>query len=670
MRHRPDRTIVRTQVRLRIFVVVACLLAAWLPQTGSAQTDSPPAPSSISVRITSPLGRTGTPVRVRIVAQIHPANGGKLQSARFFVDGNLLGEVIGGPPYSVEWADENPFVRREIVVQAQDDEGNTGEDKVVLQPFEIVENTQVTAVLVEAAVYSKKGRFVTGLDDSSFSLREDDVPQKLDIVAQEAIPATFALLVDSSQSMSRRFDFVREAAGRVVSYLRSRDQVLVAPFSNAIGTVTGPTNDRDTVRDAISTIAAKGGTAIHDCLIEIAGRLAGVPGRRAVILVTDGYDENSKTSAEEAVEALKKAEVTTYIVAVAGVAGISLKGERMLHAIAAATGGAAFFPRREEDLVEVYDTLTTDAQYRYLVTYTPSNQRLDGKWRRISLVTKAEGQVVQSRDGYFAPKPPPIRPSLEFTVMDLKSRYLEVTRDDLMVLEDGAEQTIETFQEAVEPVSIVLALDASGSMKKVAQTVMDAARAFVLALRPADSLTVMIFEDKAVLAHAPATNREWSLEAIAQYKADGGTALYDALYDSLQQLKGLKGRSAIVVLTDGRDEDRPGKGPGSVHSYEDVLRVLRETGVTTFTVGLGTKIDAPLLQELARLSGGQAYFPTDVSQLSEQYSRVLENLSRRYILGYTSTNTARDGSWRKVEIRSRREGVLVAAKSGYFAPDR
>jgi VWFA-related protein len=420
MRHRPGRTLFRAQARLRVFVAVAWLVVVCLvlAQTANAQTDTPTAPSLISVRITSPLGRTGTPVRVRIVAQIHPANGGKLLSARFFVDGSLVGEVIGGPPYSVEWADENPFARREILVQAQDDEGNTGEDKVVLQPFEIVENTQVTAVLVEAAVYNKKKRFVTGLDESSFNLREDDVPQKLDIVAQEAIPATFALLVDASQSMSRRFDFVREAAGRVVSYLRSRDQVLVAPFSNAIGTVTGPTNDRDTVREAISAIAAKGGTAIHDCLIEIAGRLTGLPGRRAVILVTDGYDENSKTSAEEAVEALKKAEVTTYIVAVAGVAGISLKGERMLHAIAAATGGAAFFPRPEEDLVEVYDTLTVDAQNRYLITYTPSNQRLDGKWRRISLATKAEGQVVQSRDGYFAPKPPPIRPSLEFTVMD------------------------------------------------------------------------------------------------------------------------------------------------------------------------------------------------------------------------------------------------------------
>src|SRR5512139_2074213 len=481
MRHRPGRTVFGTLVRSRTLVLVAGLLIPWLARTATAQTDTPPAPSLISVRITSPLGRTGTPVRVRIVAQIHQANGAKLQSARFFVDGTLLGEVIGGPPYAIEWADENPFARREIVVQAEDDQGNTGEDKVLLQPFEIVENTQVTAVLVEAGVYSKKGRFVTGLDDSSFTLREDDVPQKLDIVAQEAIAASFALLVDASQSMSRRFDFVR-----------------------------------DIVREAISAITTKGGTAIHDCLIEIAGRLTGVPGRRAVILVTDGYDENSKASAEEAVAALKKAEVTTYIVAVAGVAGISLKGERMLHAIAAATGGAAFFPRREEDLVEVYDTLTVDAQNRYLITYTPSNQRLDGKWRRISLATKAEGQVVQSRDGYFAPKPPPIRPSLEFTVMDLKSRYLEVTRDDLMVLEDGVEQTIETFQEAVEPVSIVLALDASGSMKKVAQTVMDAARAFVLALRPADSLTVMIFEDKAVLAHAPATNREWSLEAIAQ----------------------------------------------------------------------------------------------------------------------------------------------------------
>ena len=73
---------------------------------------------------------------------------------------------------------------------------------------------------------------------------------------------------------------------------------------------------------------------------------------------------------------------------------------------------------------------------------------------------------------------------------------------------------------------------------------------------------------------------------------------------------------------------------------------------------------------MAALSGGQPYFPSDVSTLPEQYSRVLENLRRRYVLSYTSTNALHDGKWRNVEIRPKTDGVRVTSRNGYFAPDR
>jgi VWFA-related protein len=181
---------------------------------------------------------------------------------------------------------------------------------------------------------------------------------------------------------------------------------------------------------------------------------------------------------------------------------------------------------------------------------------------------------------------------------------------------------------------------------------------------------MLMFADKVDVVHAITTNRANSYEALAAYKAEGGTALYDALCDSLLMLKGLKGRRAVVVLSDGRDEDNPGTGPGSLRVWEDVLRLLQDQDVTFFPVGLGPRIDQDRLSLLATFSGGEVYFPQDVEQLRAQFERITENLRHRYIVGYTSTNPVRDGKWRAVEIRPRAPGVRITSRKGYFAPAR
>ena len=631
----------------------------------AARADSAP----LSVRITSPLGRMGTSGKVRIVAQIHVPPQVTLQPVNFYVDGKLLGTDDDGPPYAIEWFDENPYERREISVEASDDAGELVHDAIVLEPFEVVEVTGVSRVLLEASVYDKLGRFVAGLDRSSFSVLENGVPQEIDLVDHETLPGTYALLVDSSQSMSRRIDVVRDAARRFLDFLKPKDRVLVAPFTRHLATITGPTGDRKTVLDAVSHIDAAGGTSILDSLVEIVQKLPSDQGRCAVVLITDGYDENSVISREDALAAVKTAHATVYVIGIGGIAGISLKGERLLKQIAAETGGQAYFPPREEDLVQVQERLAVDAQNRYLVTYTPSNQVADGEWRAVTLKTTRDYKV-RTRDGYMAPKPPPVHPELEFTITDAAERFIDLSADDLVVVEDGVEQKIDAFHEAVAPVSIVLALDASGSMRRSAPAVVEAARSFVEALRPEDSLAPVLFADQVVFAHDLTVNRDTALKAIESYQAIGGTALYDALGDSLERLKRVEGRRAIVVLTDGRDENNPGTAPGSLRKFEDVAQLVRETDASIFTIGLGTKVDRAPLEQLAAISGGQAYFPAEVSGLKDEYRRIVENLRRRYVVSYTSTNSARNGGWRDVRIQARVPDINVRSRGGYYAPER
>jgi Ca-activated chloride channel family protein len=645
--------------------LVAALVAAAAYTAVAAQSPAPPTPI---VRITSPMGRTGTTAPVRIVAQVQYADAAPPGQVRFFVDKQLLGSVQR-PPYALEWVDENPFERREIAVEAVDSLGHAVMDRIVLEPFEVTEVADVASVLLEASVQDKRGRFVRNIDGSAFSVFENGVKQSLDLVSQEVVGATFALLVDSSASMSRRMDFVQRTAATLAGYMTARDRMLIAPFAKEIRAVTGPTTDRATIVEAVRAIQPEGGTAILDSLSKLPQILASSEGRRAVILITDGYDEHSSTSFAEALAAVKSSGATVYVVGIGGVAGISIKGERLLRQLAVETGGRFFFPSRDSELAEVHDVLTQDVQNRYLISFTPQDQQPDGTWRALTVATTDPEHIVRTRPGYFARKPPPIRPVIEFTAADQVGQYLDLTAGDIEIVENGDVQKLELFQEAVEPVSIVLALDASGSMKKKESDVIASAREFVSALRPQDKLAVVLFADHPVFTHDLTEKRDAAIAALDLYRASGGTALYDTLAEALLYLKRAQGRRVVVVMTDGRDENNPGTGPGSVRRFPDVAELIKDTGALMFGIGLGVNVDREPLEQIAQLSGGRAFFPTDVTELAAQYQRVVDDLRRRYVVGYTSSHIQHDGSWRSVQIRVKDlPTATIRSAGGYAAP--
>lgn len=646
------------------------LIVSWL-HTAPAWAAGEPVP--LTVRITSPLGRTGSFESVRIVAQIRGPEDAFATppTVRFLIDGAELGQDTDGAPFAYEWIDENPFEKREITVEVTDAKGRQASDHLVLEPFEVTQVSEVSGVVLEAAVEDKNGRPVPFLTQGAFQVEEDGIYQTIDLMRSEVLPATYVLLIDSSQSMSRRIDFVKDAARRLVEFLKPDDRVLVVPFSLRLGAVTGPTADRDTIIDAIGAIRATGGTAILDCLSEATTLLKDASGRRVVILLTDGYDERSSQNEAQALETLKQSGTTTYVVGIGGVAGVSIKGERFLKQLARQSGGRAFFPYRDTELPTVYDHIATDVRQRYLLGYTPTNQLRDGGWRAINVKVGdgTGGYVVRTRTGYFAPEPPPIRPLLEFTVSDGANRYLEISRDDLVVKEDGVEQYVDSFNEAIAPVSMVLVLDQSGSMRRAADAVKDAAHRFVGAIRKEDTIGVALFSDRAELVQDLTKDRDEAGAAIDQYVSKGGTALYDALALGMERLKPVKGRRAVVVVTDGRDENDAGTAPGSVRPFAEVERLAFETDVMIFAIGMGPNVDRQKLEALATKSGGLALFPADPTALDVEYQRIVENLRRRYVLSYTSTNVARDGKFRNVTIESTAPNTVVRQRGGYWGPE-
>ena len=656
----------RYRERARLIVALLCLgfaIDGWSPAvlTGAAQ-------ATASIEITSPLGRTGLPGKVRIVARVATAKADVIPEVRFYVDDVLIGTDADGAPYAVEWDDKNPYERARLRAELDDPTLGVVRHAVELPSFDVVEETSVMSVAVEASVQDAKGQFIRKLPGAEFSVFEDGQQQALDTVTSEATPATFAILVDSSQSMSRNIGFVQNAAGKLTKYLRDIDTVVLAPFRNGITTITGPTRDSATIVEAVKAIKPSGGTAILDTLDDVSGRFADGAGRRVVLLITDGYDERSQGSADEVLDKLKSSRVTVYVISIGGVAGVSLRGERLLRRIASETGGRAFFPWNEQQLSDAHATITDDVQHQYRLTYTPTNQVQDGSWRVITVATAHPEYRVRARPGYRAPLPAPVRASVEFIAIDGRQQPVDLTAADLEVLEDGVPQKLETFSESIAPVSIMLALDGSGSMTRAAETARSAALAFVKSLRPEDPLGVMTFADKVALAHDLSTKRELSEEAVQAYETNGGTALYDALGEAVGRLKTVNGRRVVVLVTDGRDENAASNGPGSTRSWEQALADVAAVEATVYAIGIGTRVDRARLEQVAALTGGEAYFTTDVSELESNYRRIVEELRRRYQIGYTSTNSKRDGGFRKVEIRSK--GVTVRSRGGFFAPSR
>lgn len=645
----------------------AVLMTASADRPQAASKDERKIPQTI--QITSPLGRTGLPGKVRIVARVAaPAAVIVAPVVRFYVNGALIASDIDGPPYVAEWEDENPFEPCTLSVEADDGSSEPIRDAVELMPLTVVEASEVTSVGVDAAVQDARGHYVSGMDASQFVLREDGLPQTIDLVMSDAPAAVFTLLIDSSQSMSANVPFVRHAASKLAGYLRQEDQIVVAPFRKGITSITGPTRDSATIADAIAAVKAQGGTAIVDALQQVSERIGDPEGRRVVVLVTDGYDEHSLQTFETTLAALKAARITVYVVGVGGVAGVSLKGEQLLRQIAVETGGRAFFPWNAKELAAAHGAIAADVQHRYRLAYTPTNQRKDGAWRVISLTATDSTYKVRARPGYQALPPPPVRASVEFTATDQARAYIELGRDDLEVIEDGVPQQVDVFHEAVAPVAMVLAIDASGSMTRAAGIAREAAAHFVDAVRPGDRLGLVQFADKAELVADLQLSRDSAHEALANYTPKGGTALYDALQLSMERLKSIDGRRVVVVVTDGRDENAASKGPGSLATWDMVIQTAQAMDATIYAIGLGARVERGPLQKLADLSGGEAYFTADLATLDAEYRRVVEDLHRRYVVGYTSTNATRNGEWRRVELRGVGRPLRLRSRGGYYAP--
>ncbi len=252
----------------------------------------------------------------------------------------------------------------------------------------------------------------------------------------------------------------------------------------------------------------------------------------------------------------------------------------------------------------------------------------------------------------------------------------DLNEQDFEVYEDGQRQTIKYFArgdaagQTPADLHLGLLLDTSGSMEDDIKLARTAAIKFLNTLPTAVDITLVDFDTEVRVARYGQADFARLVERIRQRKPEGYTALYDALGVYLDGANAQEGRKVLVLYTDGGDNS-------SNISFSDALTLLRASDVTVYAIGLiehqmaSAKMDLRMrLQQIAEETGGQAFFPMSVKDLDKEYEKVQAEIKAQYTLGYLSTNTRADGTWRKVEIRVNRAGLKdckVRTRKGYFA---
>jgi Ca-activated chloride channel homolog len=267
---------------------------------------------------------------------------------------------------------------------------------------------------------------------------------------------------------------------------------------------------------------------------------------------------------------------------------------------------------------------------------------------------------------------------LNVTVTDSDGRFVSrLDKNDFQVFEDGALQEISNFTRDQQPIALSILLDTSTSMEKRLGVAQQAAIGFVGRLGPRDIAQIMAFNSRAETLLDFSGDRAALDTAILRTRAGGSTALYNAVYTALSDLKRVVARSpeeirrqAIVLLSDGEDTS-------SLLDYDQVEESAKRSEVAVYTIGLRSKEDTPqhgfneadfVLRTLAQDSGGRAFHVQDIAQLPGIYQQIADELANQYTMGYSSKNPKRDAAWRRIVVKVNRPGVNARTKSGYFAP--
>jgi len=289
----------------------------------------------------------------------------------------------------------------------------------VIRPFTL--EVDVDVVSVTAVVHDKTGKFVRGLGPRDIEVFEDGVRQDVSYFREvsgpgaDKVPLSVVLVLDASGSMRTNMHFLQEAAMTFVHRLEDVDSALVVDFNEGVRGSVDFTGDSDRLDQFVEALQAWGGTALYDAIHYGLNRIKDQPGRKALIVFSDGADNRSSIGEQELLDYARSVEATVYCVGIRGESGLLARSPRgYMRKLSKETGGEFFFPDRVGDLIKVFAGISDELHNHYLLAYTP-RRAPDGSWRTIDVRLKQSDAELRVRKGYFAVKrrrAPPSTPAV------------------------------------------------------------------------------------------------------------------------------------------------------------------------------------------------------------------------------------------------------------------
>jgi Ca-activated chloride channel family protein len=269
----------------------------------------------------------------------------------------------------------------------------------------------VNEVRVIFTVTDRHGRYIKDLKQNDFKVIDDQKPGQIRSFNSETdLPLQVGLLVDASNSVRDRFKFEQEAA---IEFLNSiirhgYDKAFVVGFDATPELTQDFTDSTENLSTGVRMLRAGGGTAMYDalyyaCRDKLLKQEQTGPVRRAIILLSDGDDNLSHVTREEAIEMAQRAEVIVYTIST-NISGMKDRGDKTLERLAEATGGRAFFPFQMREVSDAFLSIQEELRSQYAIGYRPADFATNGRYRTIEILAQDKGLKVRTRKGYYAPK--------------------------------------------------------------------------------------------------------------------------------------------------------------------------------------------------------------------------------------------------------------------------
>ena len=396
----------------RLFILFI-LLASGLLAAGQSSSDLPSAPSAVlkqrneSSQATAPAQSSNAQANTATQSPANTttgssASGTETQTPTAGTNQAAQQSNAASPPPDTSAKQKSQSAGSQSTGSKTDDEAAT------------TIRTVVNEVNLVFTVTDKHGRFIKDLKPADITLLDDNKPPAKieDFRSETDLPLRVGLLVDASNSIRDRFTFEQQSAIEFLSQIvrPRKDLAFVLGFDTTPEITQDFTSDSDRLAKGVRALRPGGGTALYDALYGACRdkllkfqEKSPVTTRRAIILLSDGEDNQSRVTREEAIEMAERADTIVYTIST-NISGVKSRGDKVLERIADATGGRAFFPFKIEDVANAFSEVQEELRSQYAISYKPADFTPDGRFRSIQISAANKKYKIRSRKGYFAPK--------------------------------------------------------------------------------------------------------------------------------------------------------------------------------------------------------------------------------------------------------------------------